>query len=96
MTLLQDAMAQLQEGWAASGRARRFESPQSCWARGESARPYAGIAARLNLTAPVVKMAVPSLRTRCRGIPHAETARTVLSREKIEEELRHLFSAFDT
>ena len=96
MTLLQDAMEQLQEGLAASGRARRFESQQRCLSRGESARPYAGIAARLNLTAPVVKMAVPSLRTRCRGIPHAETARTVPSREKIEEELRHLFSAFDT
>lgn len=96
MTLLQGAMAQLKEEYVASGRAKLFEYLQSCLAREESALPYAEIAARLNLTEPAVKMAVHRLRARCREILRAKIAHTVSCQEEIEEEVRHLFSAFDT
>jgi RNA polymerase sigma-70 factor (ECF subfamily) len=95
MTLLERAMAQLQEEYDASGRAKLFEYLQSCLAREESALPYAEIAARLNLTEAAVKMAVHRLRNRYREILRAEVAHTVSSAEEVEEEVRHLFSAFE-
>jgi RNA polymerase sigma-70 factor (ECF subfamily) len=94
MTLLERTMTQLQEEYVASGRAKLFEYLQSCLAREESALPYAEIAARLNLTEPAVKMAVHRLRARYREILRAEIAHTVSSPEEVEEEVRHLFSAF--
>jgi RNA polymerase sigma-70 factor (ECF subfamily) len=93
-TLLERAMAQLQEEYVASGRAKLFEYVQSGLAREESALPYAAIAARLNLTEPAVKMAVHRLRARYREILRTEIAHTVSAPEEIEEEIRQLFSAF--
>jgi DNA-directed RNA polymerase specialized sigma24 family protein len=94
MTLLEGVMGQLQREYVASGRARLFEHLQSCLAREESALPYAEIATRLKLTEPAVKMAVQRLRARYREILRAEIAHTVSTAEVIEEEIRHLFSAF--
>jgi len=94
LTLLERTMAQLQEEYVASGRAKLFEHLQSCLAREESALPYAEIAARLKLTEPAVKMAVHRLRARYREILRAEIAHTVASQEQVEEEVCHLFSAF--
>jgi RNA polymerase sigma-70 factor (ECF subfamily) len=94
MTLLERTMARLQEEYVATGRAKLFEHLQSCLAKDESASPYAEIAARLNLTEAAVKMAVHRLRARYREILRAEIADTVTSPEEVEEEIRHLFSAF--
>jgi RNA polymerase sigma-70 factor (ECF subfamily) len=94
MALLERTVARLREEYAASGRARLFECLQGCLAKDESALPYAEIAVRLNLTEAAVKMAVQRLRARYREILRAEIADTVSSPEEIEEEIRHLFSAF--
>ncbi len=94
MTLVEQAMARLQEEYVGSGRAKLFEYLQSCLAREESALPYAEIAARLNLTEPAVRMAVHRMRARYREILRAEIAHTVSSPEEVEEEIRDLFSAF--
>jgi len=94
MTLLDRAMARLHDEYVASGRAQLFEYLQSCLARDESALPYAQIAARLKLTEAAVKMAVHRLRGRYREILRAEIAHTVSTPEEVEEEIRHLFSAF--
>jgi len=94
MTLLDRTMAGLQEEYQSTGRARLFECLRSCLAKDESALPYAEIAVRLNLTEAAVKMAVQRLRARYREILRAEIADTVSSPEEIEEEIRHLFSAF--
>ena len=94
LTLLERALSQLRDEYVASGRAQLFEYLQTCLARDESALPYAQIAARLNLTEPAVKMAVHRLRARCREILRAEIAHTVATPEEVEEEIRHLFSAF--
>jgi len=93
-TLLERAMAHLQQEYVASGRAKLFEYVQSCLAREDSALPYAEIAARLKLTEPAVKMAVYRLRTRYREILREEIAHTVSAPEEIEEEIRQLFCAF--
>ena len=94
LTLLDQAMARLQQEYAATGRAKLFETLRSLLVKDESASPYAEIAARLNLTEPAVKMAVHRLRTRYREVLREEIAQTVSSAAEVEEELRHLFSAF--
>jgi RNA polymerase sigma-70 factor (ECF subfamily) len=63
-------------------------------AKDESALPYAEIAVSLKLTEAAVKMAVHRLRSRYREILQREIAQTVSAPEEIEEEIRHLFSAF--
>ena len=94
LALLERTLAQLQEEYVASGRAKLFEYLQSCLGREESELPYAEIAARLNLTEPAVKMAVHRLRARYREILREQITHTVSSPEEVEEEIRHLFSAF--
>jgi len=96
MTLLQRTMSQLQEEYVASGRSKLFEYLQGCLVRDESALPYAEIASRLNLTEAAVKMAIHRLRARYREILRAEIAHTVSSTEEVEDEVRHLFSAFSS
>jgi DNA-directed RNA polymerase specialized sigma24 family protein len=94
LTLLDRTMSQLREEYVASGRAKLFEHLQTCLVRDESSLPHAEVAARLKLTEPAVKMAVHRLRARYREILRAEIAHTVSSPEEVEEEVRHLFSAF--
>ena len=65
-----------------------------CIAKDELALAHAEIAGRLKLTEPAVKMAVHRLRGRYREILRNEIAQTVTAPEEIEEEIRHLFSAF--
>jgi DNA-directed RNA polymerase specialized sigma24 family protein len=94
MTLLERTMAQLQQEYSVSGRAELFEVLRPCLAKEHSAAPYAEIAGRLKLTDAAVKMAVRRLRLRYREILQHEIAQTVATPEEIEEEIRHLFSAF--
>ncbi len=94
VTLLERTMATLQEEYVASGRAALFDHLQGCLARGQSGLAYTEIASRLKLTEAAVKMAVYRLRARYREILQAEIAQTVSSSEEVEEEIRHLFSAF--
>jgi RNA polymerase sigma-70 factor (ECF subfamily) len=96
VTLLGSTMARLRDEYVSTGRAKLFELLRSCLAKDESALPYAEIAARLGLTEAAVKMAVQRLRARYREILRAEIADTVASPDEVEEEIRHLFSAFGT
>lgn len=94
LTLLGRTMGRLREEYVATGRTKLFELLRGCLAKDESALSYSQIAARLNLTEAAVKMAVQRLRSRYREILRAEIADTVATPEEIEEEIRHLFSAF--
>jgi RNA polymerase sigma-70 factor (ECF subfamily) len=94
-TLLGRTLSRLQEEYVATGRAKLFEALRSCLVGEESALPYADIAVRLDLTEAAVKMAVHRLRARYREILTAEIAETVSSPAEVEEEIRHLFSAFE-
>ncbi len=94
MTLIERSMSQLQKEYAESGRAELFEYLHHCIAKDELALAHAEIAGRLKLTEPAVKMAVHRLRGRYREILRNEIAQTVTAPEEIEEEIRHLFSAF--
>lgn len=95
-TLLERTMAVLREEYVASGRAQLFELLGHCLAREESALPYAEIAVRLKLTEASVKMAAQRIRGRYRDILRREIAETVATETEVEEELRHLFAAFES
>ena len=73
-----------------------FAHDQGCLARDESALSYAEIAQRLKITEPAVKMAVQRLRARYRELLEDEIAQTVSSAAEVEQELRHLFSVFES
>jgi len=94
MTLLETTMARLREEYVTTGRATLFDYLRPCLARDESALSYAEIATQLNLTEAAVKMAVHRLRARYREVLRQQIADTVTSTEEVEEEIRHLFSAF--
>lgn len=94
MALIERTMTQLQHEYIVSDRSQLFEYLRNCIAREESALPYAEIAGLLELTEAAVKMAIQRLRNRYREILKHEIAQTVSAPEEIEEEIRHLFSAF--
>jgi len=94
MTLLERTMTRLRQEYADSDRAKLFEYLRNCLVQDESALPYGEIAVRLKLTEAAVKMAVHRLRGRYREILQREIAQTVSAPEEIDEEIRHLFSAF--
>jgi RNA polymerase sigma-70 factor (ECF subfamily) len=94
LTLLERAMRQVEQEYMATGRARLFEALRGLLVKDDSGSPYAEFATRLNLTEPAVKMAVHRLRARYRDVLREEIAQTVNSPAELEEELRHLFSAF--
>ena len=93
-TLLERTMKRLHEEYVTTGRSKLFEFLRGAVARDESALSYAQIAAQLNLTEAAVKMAVQRLRARYREILRSEIVETVSSPDEVEEEIRHLFSAF--
>ena len=94
MALLDSAMARLQQEYVATGRAKLFEHLRGCLVKDESARPYAAIAADLNLTEAAIKTAAHRLRTRYQEVLREEIGKTVSSIEEVEPELRQLFAAF--
>ena len=94
MVVLDTTLARLRAEYAARGRGGLFEALQACVTPAAAGRPYAELAAELELTPAAVKMAVRRLRTRYRAVLRAVIGETVASPEQVEEELRHLFAAF--
>jgi DNA-directed RNA polymerase specialized sigma24 family protein len=94
LTLLERTMTNLRREYVDSDRVELFEHLGNRLTQDESALPYAEIAVRLKLTEAAVKMAVHRLRVRYREILRREIAQTVSAPGEIDEEIRHLFSAF--
>ena len=94
--LLDRVMAQLRQEFVAAGKTRLFDHLSPSLSRERGAVPYASIAAQLGTSEAAIKMAVQRLRSRYRALLRAEIAQTVASPQEVEEEIRHLFSAFST
>jgi len=94
LALLEQTMTQLREEYVTSGRAALFELLQNCLTQDEAALPYKEVAGRLNSTEAAVKMAMSRLRARYREVLRLQIAQTVTSEAEVEDEVRHLFSAF--
>ena len=93
LQLLDLTLGRLQAEFAAAGHEVLFEQLRFSLAGERSAVPYAELAARLDMTAGAVKVAVHRLRQRYRAILHEEIAQTVASEAEVEDELRCLFKA---
>jgi RNA polymerase sigma factor (sigma-70 family) len=92
MTLLEQAMAGLQQEYAQTGQARVFEElADLLWGK-EAAVSYAEIGGRLGLSDGATRAAMHRLRGRYRERLRAEVAHTVGEAGDVEGELRHLLT----
>ena len=85
-------MGRLRAEHTASGRADWFEALAPCLAGRVADAPQAGVAARLGLSEPAVRVAIHRLRKRYRDLLREEVAQTVALPEEIDAELRHLMA----
>lgn len=92
--LLERTMMRLRQQYTAQGKAELFDQLKATLTEPRGAAPYAGLAARLQLTEAAVKMAVHRLRQRYREALREEVAQTVATAGEVEDELREVFRVF--
>jgi len=94
-TVLEKVMGELKREYVAAKKAGLFATLQ-VYLSGEKNRvPYAEVMVTLNMSESAVKMSVLRLRRRFAELLQAEIAQTVTSPKEIDEEIRHLFAAFN-
>ncbi len=93
LTVLEQALARLEDEYRMAGNAGLFEQLKKLLTD-ECQRPsQAEIAQRLGMTENAVNQAFHRLRQRYRGLVHEEIAHTVIAPDDTEDELRHLVAA---
>jgi RNA polymerase sigma factor (sigma-70 family) len=92
--LLDQVMNRLENDYRSSDRAKLFERLEACVAQDETALRYSEIAEEVGLTEPAVKMAMQRMRARYRAILREEIAKTVVSPDDVDAEIKELFAAF--
>ena len=93
LTVLDQALARLQDEYAATGRETIFAQLKGELTSDAARAPHAEIARELDMTPGAVKVAAHRLRQRFGEVLRAEIAETVARPEDIEEEIQHLFQA---
>ena len=93
LTLLQQALARLEEERTAAGKERLFECLKGTLTGEDAPRPYAELAPELGMSGQAIKVTVHRLRRRYGELLRAEIAQTVTTAEEVEDELRDLFAA---
>jgi RNA polymerase sigma factor (sigma-70 family) len=93
LTLLEQSLSQLRQEFANGGKQKLFEGLKETLTGDGSSKPYAALAADLDMSEPAIKVAVHRLRRRYRELLRAAIAQTVSSPAEIDEELRDLFEA---
>ncbi len=96
LTVIDQALARLQNEYAASGRGAIFEKLKGELTSTAARPPHAEIGRELGLTPGAVKVAAHRLRQRFGEMLRAEIAETVARPEDIEEEIQHLFQALSS
>lgn len=92
-TLLERAMARLEQEYAERGQTRLVQEMRAFLVGDHGDGTYAEMAPRLGLTASALKMAVSRMRSRCRQLLREEIAQTVNGPQEAEEEYRALVAA---
>ena len=92
LTVLEEALARLQDEYVASGRAEIFEHLLVYVSSEASPGDYDTLAPRLGMSASAMAVAVHRLRQRYRECIRLELAQTVASPQDLEEEMKYLFS----
>jgi RNA polymerase sigma factor (sigma-70 family) len=93
LTLLELAMARLEDEFAAAGRADDFAVLKEFLAVSHGAIDYRAAAARLHISEGNARVAVHRLRKRFRELYRAEILQTLPAGADVEAELRHLAAA---
>lgn len=93
MTVLEQAMETLREGFAQSGDAVRFDRLKGYLTGEEPAVPYRKLAAELALSESAVKVAVHRMRVRFGEALREVISRTVASPAEIDDEIRSMLSS---
>ncbi len=94
MTLLEQAIEQLERQYQSSGKQALFQELR-IYLNEQPQVPHAEIAGRLGMTPDAVRVAVHRLRQRCGDRVRQEIARTVADPGEVDDELNDLFRAFD-
>lgn len=93
LTVLEQAMSALEAEYQRGGKQQLFAELRPLIS-GDEAAAYPTLAQRLRMSEGAVRVAVHRLRQRYSDCVRAEIAKIVQRPEEIEEELRHLFTAF--
>jgi len=96
LTVLEQAMNQLEAEFASSNKQRLFDHLRVYLAAETDAIPYRDVAAQLRMTEGAVKIAVHRLRSRYRELLRDEVAQTVATQEQIDEEISDLLAVLST
>ncbi len=95
VTQLEQVLELLREETAASGKAERFEALKGFLTGHDQDVGYKEIAAQLDMSEGAVKVAVHRLRQRFGQVLRDEVARTLNDPTDVDDEIRHLFAAFE-
>jgi RNA polymerase sigma-70 factor (ECF subfamily) len=91
--LLDRVLSSLREDYARMGKEMLFDRLRIFLTGEQTNRPYAEVAAELEMTEGALKVAIHRLRRRYREILRAEIAQTVERPDDVDDELRQLFDA---
>ena len=92
-TLINNALARMEQEFAAGDKAALFEQLCGFIVEGVKHRSYADIARQFGLSEDALRQSVCRLRHRYRKLIRDEIAQTVTAPSEVEEELRALFAA---
>jgi RNA polymerase sigma-70 factor (ECF subfamily) len=93
LTVLDQVMAKLGESFASRGQGERFEVLRTLLEPGAGDEGYEEVGARIGLSQNAVQQAVFRMRGEYRKLLEQEIAETVLDRDEVQAELRHLIAA---
>ncbi len=93
LTVLETALAAMEEECAASGKRRLFDALKVYLAAEQNAPPYAATAAHLGMQEGAIKVAVYRLRQRFARLVRQEVTRTIGDPAEAGDEIRALFEA---
>jgi RNA polymerase sigma-70 factor (ECF subfamily) len=96
IALLEQVLARLSAEYTAADKGEVFEQLKNSLTGTKDSIPYVTVASKLGTTEGAVKVAVHRLRQRYRKLLREEIAHTVASPAEIDEEIRHLFAAFES
>jgi RNA polymerase sigma factor (sigma-70 family) len=93
LTVLEQALARLEDEYLAVGKARLFEQLKKLLTGEAGQRSQGEIAREFGMTENAVNQAFYRFRQRYRELLHEEIAHTVVAPDDTEDELRHLIAA---
>ena len=93
LTVLEQALARLEDEYLATGKARLFEQLKKLLTSEPGQRSQGEIAREFGMTENAVNQAFYRFRQRYRELLHEEIAHTVVAPDDTEDELRHLIAA---